>query len=111
MTPEPPPYEDDPTIEDDAELWRRIPPQFIVEDQNQGGKRISSQAFQNQDKIAMSVAIADLVRESDRDATSILEEFENYGLASVIAGLARSLKQGVRRDPTPEECLLPPDLA
>jgi len=103
VTTEPHPYEDDPTIEDHAELWRRIPSQFFVEDQNQGGWRPSSQAFQNLNKIAMSVTLADLVRESGQDAASILAGFDGYGLALVTAGLARSLDQGVRRDPTADE--------
>lgn len=40
-------YRDDPTISDDADLWRRIPPWHIVSDENIGVMRPSSAAFED----------------------------------------------------------------
>lgn len=37
-----PPLRDDRTILDQAELWRRVLPSWIVPDQNVGGLRVSS---------------------------------------------------------------------
>lgn len=40
-------YRDDPAILNDAQLWRRIPPWHLVNDQNLGTVRPSSAAFDN----------------------------------------------------------------
>ena len=98
------PYEDDPSILDSAALWRRIPPRHIVLDKNHGGKRISKAAFEDHpDGSPMSVFLADEVLASGRDAQSIVAGFENFCLAAVTAGLARSLNQGISRKPLDDE--------
>jgi len=43
-------YVDDPTIENDSPLWRRIPPWHFVPDENLQRKRLSSAAFSNNPK-------------------------------------------------------------
>lgn len=98
------PYEDDPTIVDDAELWRRIPPWHVVEDKNRGGKRISKAAFEDHpDGSPMSVVLGGEVIASGRDAQSVVAGHAGFCLASVTAGLARSLNQGIMRKPLEEE--------
>lgn len=99
-----PPYQDDATIADEAELWRRIPPWHIVPDHNLGGKRISKAAFEDHpDGSPMSVVLGQEVLADGRDAASIVQDFDGFCLASVTAGLARSLNQGVARRPLPDE--------
>jgi len=97
-------YTDDPSIPDDAELWRRVPPWHIIFDENLGRNRPSKAAFDNdRDGSPMSVVLADLVLESNRGPESVLAGHEGFALAVIIAGLARSRKQGVVRDPQPDE--------
>ncbi len=53
-------YADDPSIRDEAELLRRIPPEHVVPDQNQGAIRISSAAFKDHPNGSpMSVVLAE----------------------------------------------------
>lgn len=104
MPSDPDPYEDDATISDDAQLWRRIPPNHILPDKNRGGLRISSAAFDNHHNgTPMSVVLGDDVVASGRDPSSIIAGHVGFCLASVTAGLARSLNQGIARHPLPEE--------
>ena len=63
-----PTYEDDESILDDADLWRRIPPWHIVNDNNRGGKRISKAAFEDHpDGSPMSVVLGQEVLAAGRD--------------------------------------------
>lgn len=97
------PREDDLSIHDDAELWRRIPPFHLIEVEG-GGLRISSAAFQDhKDGSPMSVVLGGEVLAAGRDARTVIAGHDNYCLASVTAGLARSLDQGVIRKPLDEE--------
>lgn len=98
------PYEDDPSILDGDDLWRRIPPWHVVEDKNRGGKRISKAAFEDHpDGSPMSVLLAKEVTASGRDAHSVIADYDDFCLASVPAGLARSLNQGIVRKPLDDE--------
>lgn len=55
-------YADDPTIADDAALWRRIHPTWAVADENRGRLRVSSAAFEDSpDGSPTSILIADVV--------------------------------------------------
>jgi len=97
-------YTDDPTIRDDAGLWRRIPPWHCVFDGNLGGVRPSSAAFEDHpDGSSMSVLLAEIVAETRRGAEAILAGHEDYGLAAITAGLARACGQGVARKPRSDE--------
>lgn len=100
-----PDYVDDPTIEDDSPLWRRIPPKHFVYDENLQCRRASSAAFSDnpKDKSPMSVVLGDEVLAASRTAESVLEGHEGFGLVSFLAGLARQFKQGIMRKPLDEE--------
>jgi hypothetical protein len=99
-----PPVTDDPTISDDARLWRRIPRWHFVFDENLRRWRPSSAAFADSDEGgSMSVGLAGLVSEAGREAASVLSGLEGYGLAEITAGLVRRCGQSVVRDPLPEE--------
>ncbi len=93
-------YEDDLTITDDTDLWRRIPPWHLVEDQNTGTVRISKAAFEDHPNGSpMSVTLAAESLAIDRGPEVEIEGLEGFCLASVTAALARKLKQGIARRP------------
>jgi len=93
-------YGDDLTIADDADLWRRIPPWHLVDDQNTGTARISKAASEDHPNGSpMSVTLAAESLAIDRGPA---QELEGFCLASVTAGLARKLKQGIARRPLDE---------
>ncbi len=97
-------YTDDPTILNDADLWRRIPPYHFVSDPTAGGIRISSAAFEDHPNgTPMSVFLADVVAEIERGPQDALAGHESFGLAAFTAGLARSCEQGVAREPLADE--------
>jgi hypothetical protein len=57
-------YSDDPSIPDDAELWRRIPPWHFVDDENLRQIRPSSAAFEDDpDGSPMSVILGGETRD------------------------------------------------
>lgn len=96
---------DDPTIADTANLWRRIPADWVVEDQNLGRLRPSSKAFQDHPNgTPMSVLLGDDVTNDGRTAMDALKGLSGFGLVSFSAGFVRQqCGQGVARDPTPDE--------
>ncbi len=97
-------YSNDPTIADDAELWRRIHPDHIFYDENKGRWRPSTAAFENHPNGSpMSVLLGEMVLGSGRGPLDILTGYEGYALASITAGLARQCNQGVAREPLPDE--------
>ena len=100
MSQKPADYEDDSTIADDAELWRRIPPRHIVPDNTNGGVRISKAAFEDHPNGSpMSVTLAKESLAAGRGAYALLIGHIDFCLASITAGTARSLKQGIMRKP------------
>lgn len=97
-------YADDPSIRDEAELLRRIPPQHFVPDQNQGGIRISSAAFKDHaNGSPMSVVLAEELARTGRNPHDVLIGHDGFALAMITAGLARGCDQGVAREPLENE--------
>lgn len=99
-------YCDDPTIQDAAALWRRIPPCHFVPDDNLGTVRPSSAAFEDTKKPSyspMSVLLASVMSDTKRGPEDALTGHAGFALASITAGLARRCHQGVARDPEPDE--------
>jgi len=95
-------YEDDKSIPDEAELWRRVPPgiNWSVLDENLGRIRPTSQAFRDSpDGSPMSVFLAD---ECGNPQTAIAGH-EGFGLVVFSAGLARKCGQKIARKPLPEQ--------
>lgn len=85
----------DADISDHAELWRRIPPSQWVWDEKIGGKRPSTQAFDNsRDGSGTSVVLAE-----ESTIEIVLQGHSGFGLAMLTAGSARNAGQGVRRVP------------
>lgn len=93
-------YADDPTIPDEAELWRRVPPGYIVYDPHAGRRRPSSMAFyDHQSGSPMSVVLA----AEARGLEAVLAGHAGYALVAITVGLVRACGQGVARDPLPNE--------
>jgi hypothetical protein len=102
----PPRYVDDPTIADTDDLWRRIPPQQVVEDKNRGGFRPSSAAFHDSSDGPMSVLLA---KEDSPERALSGPQWAKHFLAAIKAGLARQREQAICRDATeadPSHCLV-----
>ncbi len=93
---------DNPSILDDDNIWRRIPPQHLIEDSNAlGGYRISSAAFDDSpDGTPMSGFWERLHQQMGLNENDALSGHENFSLASFKAKLARQLEQGIQHDPT-----------
>jgi hypothetical protein len=97
-------FPDDPSIEAETELLRRIPPHHFFWDENTGLIRPSSAAFEDDDdEDPMSVYLSTVLASEQREAASVLVGHDGYALASITAGLAREKKQTVHPDPLPEE--------
>lgn len=91
---------DDAAIPDGAGLWRRIHPSWVVRDENRGGVRVSSAAFDDSaDGSPTSVLLRDVVHETGRDGNDVLRGYDGYGLAAITAGHARGCQQGISRNP------------
>ncbi len=98
------PYIDDPTIGNDAPLWRRVPPRHFVFDDNLGNWRPSTAAFEDHpDGSPMSVVLGQEILDGGRTADSVLEGHDGFGLVSFLAELARAEGQGIVRKPLAEE--------
>lgn len=92
--------DDDLTIPDEADLWRRLNPSWYPVDPKTGVRRLTTQAFQNYPgTMAMSVILASEVSGS----AEVLRRYSGYGLGSFKAGLARQAQQRIIRAPTAEE--------
>lgn len=97
--------DDDPTIADDARLWRRVPQWQFFFDEKRGRWRPKSSAFDDDpatdeyaDGSPMSVFIADGLSGPDE----IMAGHEGFALAELRAGLARSRGQRLVRTPPPQ---------
>lgn len=93
-------YIDDVSIAPTCALLRRIRADWIVDDENTGGKRISSQGFKDP---TMSVHIGDDLQAAGHPVDAVLASYPEWDLAAVKAGTARSLKQAVCRDHSDSE--------
>jgi len=96
------PPADDPSIPDEAFLWRRIIPHWWVKDQSTGLYRLSSEGFGDPpDGTHMSVAIRD---EIVGGAATFLANCHGCGIAEFTAGHVRHVcHMAVAREPLPNE--------
>jgi hypothetical protein len=94
---------DDPTVLDPDPLWRRIHPVHFVDD-GQGGKRLSSAAFDNSsDGTGMSVSLGREAEAAGVAPETALQRFPRFGMASITAGTCRTHNQAIQRDPTEDD--------
>jgi len=79
-------YADDKTVADTSLLWRRIHPTWYVPDENRGGFRVSSAAFENsRDGTPTSIHLEEIARENGLTAEAILSRFTDFAMASLTA--------------------------
>lgn len=82
-------YSDDPTIPNDAELWRRIHPVHIYYDKNKGRWRPSTAAFENHPNGSpMSVLLGEMVLGSGRGPLDIMKDMHSPRSRLVLHGSA-----------------------
>ena len=93
----------DPSVQDDEALWRRVHPLQIVPD-DKGNPRPSSAAFRDRQSGEVSVHISSLT-----DSGTVLERYPYHSLAEIRARLPRSLGYTVVRDPIQNDSELPDD--
>lgn len=87
---------DDVTIPDDAELWRRIHPDWIIWDDAVGRRRVSSQAFQDHPRSGMM----SFCLSSEVEGPHVpLAGHPGYFLVGITAGERRALGFILSRDP------------
>ena len=87
-------------VADATELYRRIHPTHLVDDDEGGCVRLSSAAFKDP---RMSVHLQDALGALGREPASVLEAFPQHCLAALTAGLVRQYEQEVIRSPTEED--------
>ena len=92
-------WKDDPTIEGNERLLRRIPKTWVRLNRD-GTLKITSAAFKDRE---LSVNIESLMVQDGRNAKDSLRGYSGYGLASINSGVAREHHQAVIRQPTEEE--------
>ena len=88
---------DDPTIDDDVILWRRILPQWVHRGPDEN-VRAASFAFIDRHSGELSMHIASLTTQEQ-----VLKEHPEDSLAEIEAGFVRSLGYAIVRDATPED--------
>lgn len=103
-------YVDDPTIADDAVLWRRIRPEQWVHDEA-GHYRPSSVNFKERKHKDGSIEPLSVSQADELPGPeAMLVNHPGYGVASITAGLARACGRGIIRDYAggrePGHCLL-----
>lgn len=88
--------DDDPTIDDETSLYRRLHSTQIVWDDNRGRLRPTSNAFKDPN---LSVGLGDTMGQLALSPEWMLREDPEHQLGAVTAAIARELKQAVYRDP------------
>lgn len=86
---------DDPTVNDDERLWRRVHPNQIIWDEDIKNYRPSSAVFRPSGE--MSVDIASLTTPE-----AVLSDYPQHSLVEFTAGVARKEGCIVVRDPLPD---------
>lgn len=89
--------QDDPAIPDTTKLYRRVPPDQVVRDQNLGRLRPSTGLFTHYE---MSVVLENKMAEDARELESALGPYDEHYLVSIIAEFARSEDQAVASTPS-----------
>ena len=97
-------FPDDSEVKDTVCLLRRIPPRHFISDRNDGVRRPSSAAFEDDDDgDPMSVYRIDVIEAEGGQPARVMAGHEDFGLANIRAGLVRQKDQTVHPDPLPEE--------
>jgi hypothetical protein len=93
-------FEDNASIRDDENLFRRIHLLHLVPDEDTGLARISSGAFKQRE---MSVNLESALRQSGKGLEACLIGYPRQRLCSIKAGAARNCSQAICHDPLPDD--------
>lgn len=86
---------DDLSITNDALLWRRLHPIWVIQNDD-GSYRVSSAAFKDgQHEVSVNLAALTTIEDT-------LAGFPDRGIAELQAGIPRSLGHALVRDPEPD---------
>jgi hypothetical protein len=90
--------EDDPSIVADVRLYRRVHPNFILEDKTRGCLRLATGAFQDEE---MSVAFGDTLAKQGNDPATIFDAYvaDGYCVVCFAVAAVRAAELGICRDP------------
>lgn len=95
-----PEYVDDKSISDEEDLWRRLSEHWVKYDDTLETNRVTSQAFQDsRDGTPTSASIAS----QHNGPEALLQGHDGYGIGCLVAGTARSCKQGITKHPEPDD--------
>ena len=95
---------DDDSIQNNDDLYRRIPDVQIVFNENLGESQPTSKAFQNEsNQNAMSVSHAIKLMNNGKSPSDLISNYRDCCLASITAGLAREYEQIIHFDETDED--------
>ena len=89
-------YLDDPEIADETRLFRRIPPSWLVRDEDTGFSRVSSAAFRDKE---LSIDIETVLILHGETAEHCLRNYPAYALVSLLARDGRNHQQIVCHNP------------
>jgi hypothetical protein len=92
--------EDDKSISDRTRLYRRLHPDQVVWDANEGRVRASSAAFKDE---YLSVHLGDELERIGETTDFVLQPYPQHSLSSITAELARAHEQALRRTPTEDD--------
>ena len=95
------PPDDDLTISDDDRLFRRVPPNLIVWNDNAGAPEVSSAAFfDSSDGTGMSVSVESVLRDEGLTERDVLRGYDGFVLVAIAARLVREQGQVIVKKPT-----------
>jgi hypothetical protein len=97
-------HTDDEAVLSHERLLRRIHPKWKVPDYNSHRWRVSSAAYDDsEDGSPTSVSLEQTLIQQGLPITLPLQGHEGYTLAAVTMGFARTVQQGIQRDPQPND--------
>jgi hypothetical protein len=97
-------YADDITVLNNERLLRRIHPRWKVLDDNSRQWRVSSAAYtDSKDGSPTSVSLEQTLIQHKLPIELLLHGYQDYSLAAITMGFARTIGQGVQRDPQPND--------
>jgi hypothetical protein len=91
---------DDPTIDSETLLYRRVPPQWIVPDGTRNCRRLATAAFDGDE---MSVDVGDALEALGEPPESVVRDHPGFFLVAFPVRAAREAQQAVCRDPVPDD--------
>jgi hypothetical protein len=94
-------YPDEPTIADDAVLWRRIHPIQVKWDDNRRCHYLVSGAFSDSSKPPPPTPMSAFLADESGGEDEVMRHYPEWGLVAITAGQAREL--GLRIARTPDE--------